>query len=331
MSILSQVRKAADVRDVHIDVPASNISVAYLQGASEFIAGRVFPVVPVGKQNDKYWEWPRNTFFRNRATKWTPGSNMPQSQFDVQTASYVAEYRAFEHPLRWDIRDAADEGLNMDRAAVEFVTRVLLLKREVEWASTFFATGVWTTEYTGGTNFPKSGTAKWSDYSASKPIEDVREARLALKKATGFAANKLVLGEQAFEVLADHPDLKELYKYNRDAVLTPAQIAAAMRVEQIEIAGATQITSVEGAATDTYDFVAGKHALLVHVAPRPSLMTPSAGYILSYRGGFSQGFETAIERVDDRRVKATYTQGYTCYDMKKVSADLGAFFLNAVA
>lgn len=331
MGILTQVRKAADVRDVHISVPASNISVAFMQGQTEFIAGQAFPVVQVGKQQDKYWEWPRETFFRNRAKKWVPGSNMASSQFDVSTKDFSCEYRAFEHPLRWDIRDNADAGLQMDKAPIEFVTRVLMIMREVEWATNFFATGVWTTEYTGGTDFPKSGTAKWSDYSASKPIEDVRVARLAQKKATGYKSNTLILGEEAYEVVADHPDLKELYKYNRDAVLTKEQIAAAFRVDRLLIAGATQITSTEGAATDTYDWIAGKHALLCYVNPTPSLFAPSAGYIMSYRGGFSQGFETAIEQIDDRRVKATYTQGYSCYDMKKVSADLGAFFLNAVA
>ena len=48
-----QIKKAADLRDVHIDGPLSNISTAYMQEQTDFVAGRVFPVVPVEKQSDK--------------------------------------------------------------------------------------------------------------------------------------------------------------------------------------------------------------------------------------------------------------------------------------
>jgi len=39
---------------VHVDAVLTNISVAYIQNAMNFIAGRIFPTVPVTKQSDGY-------------------------------------------------------------------------------------------------------------------------------------------------------------------------------------------------------------------------------------------------------------------------------------
>lgn len=320
-----QIKKAADLAQVHIDTPLSSISTAYMQEQTDFVAGRVFPVVPVEKQSDKYFTWPKNTFFRNRASIWTPGTHMKGSQFDLSTDDYLAEFRAFEHPLRWDLRDNADAALQFERAPVEYVTRMLLLNREVEWASAFMTTGIWATDVTGGTDF-----TQWSDYDNSDPIKDFRDARLLVKKNTGYTPNTCVLAQEVYEVLADHPLLKELYKYTGTAILTPDLVARALRVERLYIAGGIQITSGEGASTETYDWIFAKRGWLGYVAPRPGLMTPSAGYIFSWRG-FTQGFEVGIERIPDRRVKADFTQGFSAYALKVVASDLGYLFDTAVA
>ena len=40
---------------VHVDRPLTNISVAYLQNDNDYIADKVFPVVPVMKQSDRFF------------------------------------------------------------------------------------------------------------------------------------------------------------------------------------------------------------------------------------------------------------------------------------
>lgn len=335
MSVLDLVRKAADVRDVHVDVPLSNISVAYIQSASEFQAANVFPIVPVDEQSGVYYKFAKETFFRNRAKLWTPGTQVPQGQFDVnKDNSYFAQFRAFEFPLRWDIRANADAVLRYDQAAAEFVTRVLLLSREIEWASTYFKAGVWANEYQGVASAPTGNQfIQWSDYTNSDPIEDIKKARLAIKRTTGFMPNTLLVSEEVFETLADHPAILQRYQNPSVPVLSREQVARALRVDRLLVAGAIQITSPEGAAVESYDWIYGKHALLVYAAPRPSLLAPSGGYIFSWTG-MTRGFETAVERITGELAnyfKTDFIRGYQCYDMRVVGPDLGAFFLNAIA
>ena len=49
---------------VHVDAILTNISVAYLQRAENFIADKVFPVVPVDKQSDKFFTYDKNDWLR---------------------------------------------------------------------------------------------------------------------------------------------------------------------------------------------------------------------------------------------------------------------------
>ena len=73
------IRKAQPTPgDVHVDSPMTNISIAYLQAASLFVADRVFPNIPVQKQSDLYFKYDRGMFNRDQmpkprasATPWT--------------------------------------------------------------------------------------------------------------------------------------------------------------------------------------------------------------------------------------------------------------------
>jgi len=328
-NLISRIRKAVDHADIHVDMPLSILSVAYLQATTDFVGAQWFPVVPVLHKSDLYYSFPKRSFFRNRSQAWTPGTQMPQARFDTSKETYSCDIRAFEFADRWDLRTDADPQLSWDQAVAEFVTRVMMLGREIDIATTYFKTGIWATEYTGGTNFPASGTAKWSNYSASKPIEDVRIARLAMKKATGFGANTMVVSEDVFETLADHPDLKELYKYTQVGILSVELVARALRIPRLLVGGAIQVTSVEGAGTETYDWIFGGHAWIGYVAPNPARLTPSAGYIFSWRN-FTGGFDIVNERHVDNRAHVDFVQGLMAYDPKLVASDLGVFFLNAI-
>jgi hypothetical protein len=54
---------------VHVDAILTNISVAYFQQNQNFIATRVFPVVPVSKQSDKFFTYTKNDWFRDEAQR----------------------------------------------------------------------------------------------------------------------------------------------------------------------------------------------------------------------------------------------------------------------
>ena len=55
--------------DLHINAPLTNVSIAYLQNSSAYIADKVFPRVPVAKQSDLYIKYSKSDWRRTDAQK----------------------------------------------------------------------------------------------------------------------------------------------------------------------------------------------------------------------------------------------------------------------
>ncbi len=325
---VASVLKGIDVSDIHVDAPLSNMSLAYMQAESEFIADKWFPIVSVPAISGVYYRYDKDTFFRNRVNKWTPGSKMTQGMLNLDhSGSYSCEFRAYEHPLPAHLAAAQDSMVMLERAITELVTRTLMLDREITIAGDYFTTGKFSTnEYTGAT----TGTyTHWDDYANSDLLANVKYAKLQVKKSGGMTPNTMVVNEQVWEAMRLHPQLKEIYKYTQPAVMTEDLIAKAVGLQKVLIGQALKETSAEGVAS-SLDYVWGKHAFVGYVAPSVGLMTPTCGMITSWTG-MTGGFNTAIERIPDRRVHADFFQGYQCYDDIMVAESMGSLFYGIVS
>ena len=126
-----------------VDVPLTNISTAYIQSQDNFIAGKVFPVVPVMKQRDRYYTYTKNDWFRDEAKARADGTESAGSGYGLSTSTYSCDVFAIHKDIGYQARNNADAGINLDRDATEFVTQRLLLRREIQWVSDYFTTSVW--------------------------------------------------------------------------------------------------------------------------------------------------------------------------------------------
>ena len=61
------------LNQVHVDAILTNISVAYMQKAENFIADKVFPAVPVDKKSNLFFKYNKNDWFRDEAKKRAEG------------------------------------------------------------------------------------------------------------------------------------------------------------------------------------------------------------------------------------------------------------------
>jgi hypothetical protein len=321
--------------DVHVNAPLTSIAVAYLQDLRDFVADRVFPLVPVQKQSDRYFLFPKGNWFRSEAKPRGLSQESAGSGFEIDnTPNYFAEVQAVHKDIDDRLRANADAPLDLDAASSEFVTRQLMIRKEKDWAAKYFTTGVWTGSSTGGDITP--GTL-WSA-PGSTPIADIRGEIRAVKKNTGYFPTKLVLGDKVWQTLQDHPDFVDRIKFSaaisptEGAKVTPRLLAALLELEEVLIASAVENSAAEGAA-DSLAFIAdSKDALLVYAAPRPSIMAPSAGYTFAwtgYLGATRQGMRMLRMRMD--HLRSDRIEGEVAYDQKVVASDLGVFFNNAVA
>jgi hypothetical protein len=308
---------------VHVDAILTNSSVADMQKAENFIANKIFPIVPVEKQSDKFFKYTKNDWFRDEAQRRADATESAGGGYNLSTDSYNAEVWAFHKDVGDQTRANADAPINVDREAVEFITSRLLLKMETEFVSSYFTSGIWATD-----NTPSN---LWSDYTNSDPLNDVEDAKRAILSTTGFEPNTLVLGYDVFKELKNHPDLVDRIKYTSSSVITTDMIARMFDVDRVVVSKAVKATNNEG-ATGAYDFTAGKNALLCYSAPSPGLLQPSAGYIMSWTGvsgGLGQTIGSSRFRMES--VKADRIEAEMAFDMKVVAADLGYFFASVVS
>lgn len=303
---------------IHIDAPLTNISVMFQQAAKNFIAGQVFPNLPVDKQSNKYFIFDRASFFRDSMRKRAAGEESAGSGYTLSTDSYFCDLFGLHKDISDIDRANTDTPLNADRNAVQFITQQGLVRKEVQWAADYFTTSVWGTDTTVAN--------QWSDYVASDPLGDVETAKSVILKATAQEANTLVLGYDVFVKLKNHPDIVDRIKYTSARVVTEEVLASLFGVDRVLVPRSI-VDSVAEGKTSAPALIHGKHALLCHVAPSPGLEVPSAGYTFSWTGlanGFN-GQGMAMNKFRMEQLLGDRVEGHMAFDMKVVASSLGVF------
>jgi hypothetical protein len=327
---------------VHIDQPLSNLTLAYVQEQTNFIADRVFPTVGVQRQSDKYYIYDRANMNRTGdVQKLAPRTEVNRIGMAISNESYFAD--VYGLGMDFDEQTLANEDAMLDIRAAGAQTLVnrLLIHREEQFASTFFAASVWGTEYEGVANSPSTGEViQWSDYDDATPIQDVTAARRAMQlKSGGFKPNTMVVGKEVRDILINHPDI--LARLNggatvtNTALITNAKLAEICEVENFYVMEAVKNSSVEGVA-ESNAFIGGKSALLVHAPRNAGLMTPASGLTFAWNNiPGANNLGVTVESFSDDALKrqqvAEHIQVKMAYDMKVVGADLGVFFKTIVA
>jgi len=320
------------LRDVHVNRPLTDLSVAFIQSSNDFIAEKVFPTVNVAKQSDQYFVYPRDNWNRSQAEKRAPATESAGSGWELSTDSYRADKYAIHKDVADDIRANADAAINIDSEATQWVTQQCMLIKDITWAAEYFTTTVWDTDLTGVSGAPGAGEFQQWNESGSTPIEDISAQMIAVKEATGFMPNSLVLSSNVWNVLKNHAQFTDRIKFTQTGIVTNDLIAAVLDLERVMVGWAIQNTAVEG-ATEASEFILSTNAaLLVYAAPSPGLLTPSGGYTFAWSGLLGAGaFGNRIKTFRMEHLEADRVECEVAFDTKLVAASLGVFFTTAVA
>ena len=319
---------------VHIDAALTNLSVAYMQTADMFVADKVFPIVPVQKQSDRYFVYLKEDWFRDEAELRAPATESAGGGYELDnTPTYFCQKYAYHKEVTEEDRVNADNTLNPDRDAVDFVSQKLLLRREVQWNQQFFQPATWNNETAGVAANPQAGEFLRWDEAGSTPIQDITDAIMTIASQTGFRPNKLVLGARVYAALKNHDDILGRIVFTQRGIVTPEILAALFDVDQVLVTWAVQNIAAKGAAENT-DFLHGNHALLAYAAPRPALKQPSAGYIFGWNGLMGAGaYSNRMLRLPMPHLGlgTERIEGEMAFDQRIVANDLAVFFNGAVS
>jgi hypothetical protein len=313
-------------RDFTPDIPITNALIGYRNPA--YIADQIFPIVPVQRQTGIIPKLTQSPWFRDQALIRARGTKSKGGGFAVDnTDVYACERFSWREEITDEDRDLAVGTpyaleLLKSRKAYEAVD----LKREVAFAGDFFATGKWTNQKTGATDF-----VQWSDYANSQPLVDIATYRDEVEGRIGQEANVGVIGKQVWLKLRWHPNLVDSIKYTQVGMVSEQLAASLFDLSKLLIGRAIFTVTAEGVAeaSVSYSRVWGKHMLLAYVTPTPMIGEPTAGLTLTWERVPGAIRYTKRMRDEEREVDIFEANSY--FDQKQVLDAAGTFLLNASA
>lgn len=261
---------SASGRDAHLDVPLSNLAIKAFAGTQDYIAQRLFPIVPVDKRSDKYYIIDKDSWLRIGYSKRAPKTSPRRLNFKVSSDSYFAENYALAGDNAKEDLANADTAIRLRQNTTDFVTNMLLRDYEDRVAR----------KVTSGTNLGSyvalTGTAKWNDYTNSDPLSDISTGHAFIRQNTGMKANTLVIDEDTIAVVRRHPVLLDLFKYTAGGMITEAQLREVFDISNVLIGRGIKNDALEG-ATASITNIWGNNVILCYVQPGVSLETATAG------------------------------------------------------
>lgn len=328
----------------YIDPVLTNLTVAQLQSDENFIADKVFPNVPVEKQSGKYYVWPRGQFNRlGDVKKLAPGVESEVISLEVSQDNYFAEVYALGMYFNEQELANVDTQLNVRLAGATALATRMRLKREQDWIASYFAPGVWTTEYNGVAATPGAGEViRWDSFDTSTPIEDVTKAKTAMYLASGGAASYTdivaVMTQDVYDVLIHHPAI--IARMNggstvtNTTLITKAKLAEVFGVAEILIPRAIGNTGKEGLA-DNHDFLVKNRFGLFARPKTPGIITPASGYNFTWSAGTNAGFGIDVNSYTGEYLRIKHIveklEVVNSWDMKVVSPDMAVLFDEVLA
>ena len=300
-------------RQVHIDTAMTNISIGYSNAA--YIADQVFPIVPVNKISNKFFVFPKDSWFRDETAVRAPGGRAKLAEYTLSTDNYVAVEKALAKLVTDEEVDNADAPLQPFVQATEFVTDQILKSREKDVLDLVFGTG-WASSATP--------SPLWSD-DTSDPLTNIETGMNTVALAIGREPNVGVIGRGLWRYLKNHPDIIDRLKYGQ----TPGQAA------QVSLTGAAQLfglqklllassvidSGAEGAAA-SHAFVGGNHLWLGYVPASAAISTPAAGYIYAYK-------TAEVNRFRDDPAHTSIIEARMSWDTKITASDAGYLIKSA--
>ena len=303
-------------RDLHIDVPLSNISINYEpQG---LIAPMIYPIVNVEKETGVYYVWAKAENMRVHNAVRARGMEANRITLDVSSDTYAIRNYALAMDIPYEDLANADASLQLRSSAVRRVVSGLNLAWEDREAVTLTTT----TNMTSSTVLSNA----WSDADNSTPVDDIYAGYNAIRRASGYTPNVAIFSHPSWINFMKHPDVIDFIRGKGDNVggggVTEGQVASVFGFDRILIGRGQKTVTAEGAATATFADIWSTSCILLYVNPTPGLLEPSHGYTFRWT---PEGFPgpLAVETYDNRRPKTEPVETHMFQDEKTVGPDLG--------
>lgn len=296
--------------DVHINAPLSNILLSYRP--KNFIADKIFPIVPVMKQSDiipgiKIEDQLRGNVDDIRA----PGTLPGYLHFSVTSQTYFAINHALGTFLTAEEVANADLCWNTQQIRSQLVYDVLLLNYELRVAK----------QVTSGSNVGSywATASSWSDGDNSAPLTNCVNDLYVAEQLRGYKPNKVVFGRYAWHLFRKSDEvLARLFPHGGSggAIVTQQMAAQLLEVDEVLVGGTYYNSAAEG-ATLTLSKIWNDQVLYYFTPQAPSKEIPAFGYAFRWNVPGMPNLQTRVFPMDEKRGRQDIHVGF--YQDEKIT------------
>lgn len=316
------------------DIYLTNVSIAHFQAQEDFVARKIFPIVPVSLPTSKYYKFNTADLARiSMAEKPQFGTVAPtvwgQSDESYSVKVYQGIYGVDQISSlaygRAGAPGVADPRVAKARVAAEQTN----LFMDYMFSQKFFKAGVWNTEYSGVEATPSGNQFFKFDDDNSDPIKFFDELKTEMKRKGRRRPNKLCLGANTFAALKNNGAVLERVKFGgssaNPATVNEKVLAELFGLEEVLVLESTYNSAALGQAENMQYVCDANGALLCYTTKTPAIDEPTAGYIMAW-DMLGNGQHMAITNyLGAPGTHSEFVEALCSFDMKQVSQDLAVY------
>lgn len=304
-------------RDLHVDVPLSNIVVG--RRPEGFIADQLLPITPVAKQSDLFYKFNHGEGRRYvpDLTARAPGAKARKVHMTVSSDTFYCKNYALGTDMIVEDVVNADQVLNWAQANATMLTDRLMVDYENRVAGVAVNT---TNVYTVTT----INTA-WSNVTGSRPLDDLLNLKENFRQWSGVLPNVAIIPEQVMTKLRRSDQLRDVLFGDRGGLVGDAELArligvakVLVPVSQVNTFGETETINGSWSLANIW----GNHAWLARVDRLAGLYTDT--WLNAFRWTSPLlGVPFAVQRYPYDAQRKRYEMDVGYYQSEKViSTDL---------
>ena len=318
----------------------TNVSVAQFQKPDDFVARKVFPIVPVSLPTARYYQFSLADLARiSMAEKPQFGTVNPsvwgQTDDSYSVKVYQGMYGIDQISASAYNRAGAPGVADPKVAKAKLAAEQVNLFMDYMFAKNFFTSGVWTTEYTGQSSTPSANQFWQFDNDNSNPIQLFDDLKSEMKEKGRRTPNKLALGVNTYKALKNNKYVLERIKYGgssaNPATVNEKILAELFGIDQVLVLESTYNEAGLGQSPQMQYICDKNSALLCYTTDSPAIDEPSAGYIFAW-DMLGNGQHMAItDYLGAPGTHSEFVEALCSFDMKRVSQDLAVFLTDCVS
>lgn len=296
--------------NVTVNPVLSLLATNYVLNANEYVAKRLFPVLPVAAQAASYYVFKAENML-NVPTLIARAPSTPYSRSTTQLDQDNYNTRDYGHEIAIDDRERKKyrSAIDAEKGALLRAMRIVMVNQEAR-AQALAVSGAVPTSAVG---------TAWD--VGGHPIADVDPIREVIRLNCGALPNTMVISEPTFNALASHPDFLDRIKYTQKGVLTEDLIAEVFKIPNVIVARTVANSANAGQALTPAD-IWGTDAIIAYVDSSPDLQVPTFGRIFSWSEEVgSEG--TIVESFRDDDIRSDVVRVRNDADEKLVAAACG--------